>query len=180
VVQGTVLAVLAAVLVGALLAGTGRPPGRRGHHGHPVAARHASCPLTSVRRPHRPEDADALQVLHAWDRHRAAAYAAGSGQELQRLYTVGSAAGAADLRLLSGYRSRGWRVTGMRTQLLAVTVTRRRAGLWALRVTDRLERAVAVRDGRRVPLPRDAASTRLLTMTRAGDGRWRVVAVADG
>lgn len=121
----------------------------------------------------------ALSLLHAWDARRASAYASGSIARLHDLYVPGSEAGAADSHLLASYRSRGFRVVGMRTQVLALTVLQRRADRWTLRVTDRLHRAVAVRAGRRVPLPRDRASIRVLTLVRSADRRWRVSTVVE-
>jgi hypothetical protein len=121
----------------------------------------------------------ALRTLRAWDRSRARAYATGSPARLRRLYVVGSTAGAADLRLLDAYRSRGLRVLGMRTQVLALAVLEARPDRWALRVTDRLARAVAVQGGRRLDLPRDRSSTRVITLMRGADARWRVSSVSD-
>lgn len=124
-------------------------------------------------------DAPAVAVLRSWDRRRAAAYAAGSPARLRALYVPGAAAGASDVRLLEGYRSRGWRVAGMRMQVLAVTVLDGRGDRWRVRVTDRLADAAAVRRGERVPLPRDRASTRVVTLTRLPDGTWRVAGVTE-
>jgi hypothetical protein len=45
-------------------------------------------------------------------------------------------------------------------------------------VTDRLAHAVAVGHGTRVPLPRDAASTRRVVLRRVA-GEWRVAVVRD-
>ncbi len=120
-----------------------------------------------------------LQVLHRWDARRSRAYAAGSVAGLRALYVPGSAAGRADVRLLRAYAARGYRVRGLRMQVLAVTVLSRRPGRWRLRVTDRLARAVAVRDGARTVLPRDQASTRVVALVRGTDGRWRVAAVRE-
>ena len=134
----------------------------------PDAQPRLAAPSTST-------DLPAAAVLRAWDLRRAAAYAAGSPGRLRGLYARG--AGASDVRLLEGYRSRGWRVVDMRMQVLALAVTSRQPDRWRLRVTDRLARAVAVRAGERVPLPRDRASTRVVTLVRGGDGVWRVAAV---
>lgn len=121
----------------------------------------------------------ALLFLHDWDARRADAYATGSSEALRDLYVVGSAAGAADLRLLERYRSRGVRVTDLRMQVLDLAVTERLPDRWTLRVTDRLAGAVAVHATQRTPLPRDTSSTHLVTLLRGGDGRWRVSAVAS-
>jgi hypothetical protein len=117
----------------------------------------------------------AAAVLRSWDRRRAAAYAAGSPDRLAALYVRD--AGVADVRLLERYRSRGWRVVGLRMQVLALSVVGRGPGRLRLRVTDRLASAVAVRAKQRVALPRDRAGTRLVTLTRTGGGRWRVASV---
>jgi hypothetical protein len=120
--------------------------------------------------------ARALDVLHRWDSRRAAAYAAGSPGRLSDLYLPGSAAGAADVHLLQRYRDRGLRVVRMRTQVLALVVLERRADRWTLRVTDRLDAAVASRGTSQVRLPRDASSVRVLVLTRSS-GRWRMADV---
>ncbi len=120
------------------------------------------------------ETAAALEVLRDWDSRRADAYAGGSLETLRDLYVPGSTAGAADLRLLRLYRSRGLRVAGLRMQLLAVAVTARRPDRWTLRVTDRLAGGVAVHGSQRAPLPRDTTGTEVVTLVRGGDGRWRL------
>src|SRR4051794_20102232 len=127
----------------------------------------------------RGTSAAALRMLRGWDRRRAEAYAGGSPTRLRDLYVAGSGAGAADLRLLAAYRSRGARVVGMRTQVIALAVLDTRRDRWALRVTDRLARAVAVRAGRRRELPRDSSSTRVIRLVRGPDDRWRVSSVRD-
>ena len=123
-------------------------------------------------------DLPAAAVLRSWDRRRAAAYAAMAPGRLRALYVRG--AGASDVHLLERYRSRGWRVLGMRMQVLALAVTSRDADGLRVRVTDRLADAVAVRPGERVRLPRDRAGTRTVTLLRGSDGVWRVAAVRAG
>lgn len=122
-------------------------------------------------------DAVALRVLHGWDARRATAWSSGSPRRLGELYVPGSGAGSDDVRLLERYRARGFRVVAMATQVLALSVVAGGDDRWTLRVTDRLERAVAVRAGERTRLPRDGASTRVLTLMRSGDGRWRMAGV---
>jgi hypothetical protein len=122
-------------------------------------------------------DLPAARLLRSWDERRSAAYAAGSEPRLRDLYVAGSAAGASDVRLLRAYRARGFRVVGMRMQVLALRVQERGADRVRVQVTDRLDRAVAVRAGRRVVLPRDTPDTRVLTLVRGPDGSWRVAAV---
>jgi hypothetical protein len=124
-------------------------------------------------------NAPGVDVLHRWDRRRARAYAAGDDRALVALYVPGSTAGERDARVMGEYRRRGFRVVGMRMQILAVRVLAHRPGRWRLRVTDRVHEAFAVRDGIRLALPRDQASTRDITLVRAGHGRWRVAAVTD-
>jgi hypothetical protein len=128
---------------------------------------------------HESAAATALALLHDWDARRAGAYAEGSTQGLRDLYAPGSGAGAADVRLLQRYTSRGLRVTGLRMQVLALAVTERSPDRWILRVTDRLAGGVAVHASQRTPLPRDTSTTRVLTLVRGGDSRWRVSAVAE-
>lgn len=115
-------------------------------------------------------------MLRAWDEARAAAYAAGSVASLRELYAAG--AGASDVRLLRSYLRRGYRVEGMRMQLLAVRVLDREPGAWLLRVTDRLAGGEAVGRGERLPLPRDRADTRTVRLKHGEDGGWRVVSVS--
>jgi hypothetical protein len=125
----------------------------------------------------RPADVPVVALLRRWDERRAAAYASGSPRRLADLYVAGSGAGAADLGVLRGYRARGWRVTGMRMQLLAVRVLERDPRRVVVDVTDRLDGAVAVRRGHRLVLPRDRSSSRRITLVRAADGQWRVAVV---
>lgn len=114
----------------------------------------------------------AADVLRAWDAARARAWAVGDVAALRDLYV--DRAGVADVRLLRRYADRGLRVEGLTTQLLAVTVLEHAPGRWRLRVTDRLAGGVAVRDGRRVRLPRDEPDTHVVVLTREEGGRWRV------
>jgi len=123
-------------------------------------------------------DDPALDVLHAWDARRSDAYAAGSVRALRDLYVAGSAAGRRDVQVLASYRARGYVVRGLRMQVLAVRVCDRATDRWRIEVTDRLTGGVAVRADERIPLPRDAASTRVLTLVRSPDERWRVVSVS--
>jgi hypothetical protein len=119
----------------------------------------------------------AADVLHDWDARRAAAYDAGSTRRLRALYAPGSAAGRSDVRVLRGYRARGLRVTGLRMQVLALRVLTEEPGLLRVRVADRVTGTVLVAGRRRVALPRDRVSDRVLTLRRGPDGRWRMVGV---
>lgn len=120
--------------------------------------------------------APAVDVLREWDVSRARAYTEGDAKTLRSLYSAGSVAGTTDVRLLRAYAGRGLRVEGMRMQILAVDVLGHSEGRLRLRVTDRLDGAVAVGNGARVALPRDQASTRVVTLFLRG-GAWRVAAV---
>lgn len=117
-----------------------------------------------------------VAVLHDWDQRRAVAWAAGDPAALRRLYEPGSRAGAADLAMLQAWRERGLRVVGMRMQLLSVSVRVDTGRRLVLVVSDRLASAVAVGDGVRRPLPRDAVSTRRLVLVRIA-GEWRMAQV---
>ncbi|MDQ3615249.1 MAG: hypothetical protein M3393_01205 [Actinomycetota bacterium] len=121
----------------------------------------------------------AVAVLHAWDAQRSGAYAHADLAALRGLYTVGSRAGTTDVALLRDYLGRGLRVKGLRMQLLAVEVVSSDPRRWRLRVTDRLHAGLVVdRRGRRVVLPRDQATTRIMTLRRvSGDAGWKVSAV---
>lgn len=118
----------------------------------------------------------ALAVLHAWDRRRARAWAAGDVPALRDLYARGSRAGAADARLLRRYLDRGLRVRGMTEQVLAARVVEAAPGRLRLSVVDRLAAAEACGTTGCLRLPRDHASQHTLTLVRSG-GRWRVAAV---
>jgi acetyl esterase/lipase len=122
------------------------------------------------------EEAPALAVLRAWDVRRAAAWAMGDEEALRRLYTPDSAAGRRDVLMLRSWVERGLRVRGMRMQVLAVRVRQQRTDRVVLLVTDRLAGAVATGRGLRTVLPRDAASTRVLTLRLLG-GSWRMGSV---
>ena len=177
-----VVAVLALAAGGlAWWAGTSAPPGAApaavtsggaGLGSGPVDEPASEAVVAAPARSHT-----AVEVLRRWDRARAGAYAAGDMTRLRSLYVRGSPAGTADAGVLRSYLRRGLRVDGMRMQLLAVRVLGHAPRRWRLRVTDRLHGAVAVdRAGERVALPRDQASTRVVTLVRRG-GRWKVAAV---
>jgi len=121
--------------------------------------------------------ATAVDVLRGWDLSRARAYADGDAAALRSLYVAGSVAGTRDAQLLRSYAGRGLRVEEMKMQILAVDVLAHSQGRWRLRVTDRLHAAVAVGDDGRIALPRDEASTRVVTMVLRA-GIWKVASVA--
>ncbi len=115
-----------------------------------------------------------VRVLRAWDVRRSRAYARADGAALADLYVAGSRTGAADRTVLRGYRERGLRVTGMRTQVLAARVVSESEHRITLLVTDVLVDAVAGDGGRgRWALPHDRPSTRRVVLVR-DLGSWRV------
>jgi hypothetical protein len=144
-----------------------------------LALTHRSPHVTRAPAARASTTAAALAMLDDWDARRADAYAAASADGLRDLYVPGSGAGTADLRLLGRYQARGLRVIDLHMQVLGLAVTERRPDRWTLRVTDRLAGAVAVHGEQRTPLPRDTASTHVVTLLRGGDGRWRVARVAS-
>lgn len=124
-----------------------------------------------------PPEVPAAAVLHAWDARRAQAWASGDPAALRRLYTAGSPAGRIDRAMLRSWHDRGLRVVGLRTQLLSLVVRAWSGGRLEVVVTDRVAGGVAVGAGVRVPLPRDAASTRTVVLRRVA-GEWRVSSVS--
>lgn len=125
-------------------------------------------------------DARAVDVLRAWDRARAAAWADGDAAALAELYVRGSTAGEQDVAMLRRWTERGLRVHGMRMQVLRVDVRTRSERRLVLWVTDRLTGAVAVRgsDDTTWRLPADRADTRRLVFRRTA-GSWRLASSYD-
>jgi len=119
---------------------------------------------------------EAVEVLRAWQRRRAAAWAAGDVVGLRGLY-VDRAAARPDVRLLRLWLRRGLVVEGMAHQLLAHRVLEERNALVRVSVTQRLVGAtVRLADGRQVPLPRTRPERRDVTLVRT-DGEWRVLRI---
>jgi hypothetical protein len=115
-----------------------------------------------------------LRVLRGWDARRSRAYARADVAGLGDLYVPGSRTGASDRAVLRGYRDRGLRVSGMRTQLLGAQVLHDSERRITVLVTDVLLDAVADDGGgRRWALPQDRASLRRVLLVRH-DGTWRV------
>jgi hypothetical protein len=137
------------------------------------------APVASDPEAHPGVESPAVRVLAAWDARRADAWARGDAAALRGLYVAGSRAGAADARLLLDYRRRGLRVVGLRMQLLAVEVLHASTREILLRVTDRVAAAEAVGARTRTRLPRDRPSTRVVSLRRGSDRRWRVESVSD-
>lgn len=125
----------------------------------------------------RGELATAAAVLASWDARRAAAWAADDPVALRGLYAARSRAAAADLRLLARWRDAGWRVTDLRSQVLAVTVVRATDDRMLLRVVDRVAggRVVGRAGEAAAPLPGTTAVARLVDLRRRGP-TWQVAA----
>lgn len=117
-------------------------------------------------------------VLAAWDARRARAWSRGDAASLRALYVAGSAAGAADVRLLRRYAARGLRVEGLQTQVLDLEVLEETPDRLRLLVTDRLVGGLAVGRGARARLPRDRPTTRQVVLVRAGR-TWLVRSVGE-
>ena len=118
----------------------------------------------------------AIEVLRDWDARRSRAWARGDVEGLRRLYAPRSRSGRHDRAALASYVDRGLRVTGLRSQLLAVEVDRQTGRRLVLRVNDRVTSAVARGRGRSVVLPRDEPSSWRVVMRRVA-GEWRVAGV---
>ena len=127
----------------------------------------------------RAEAVAALAILRRWDQRRSSAYASGDTRALRRLYAAGSAAGAADVRLLRSYTARHLVVEGMHMQVVDLRVLHEERGRMVLWVQDRLAGAEAVAKNARSALPADRPDTRILTLVRLG-GRWVLSAVRPG
>jgi hypothetical protein len=170
-------AVACALVVATLVVVVARPdPAPRPRLTDPVGAASPPAPPRSAPQPARTGPA---AVLAAWDERRSAAWAEGDARALEALYVAGSGAGAADVRLLRDYRSRGLRVEGMTTQVLTLRVAARSPGRrLVLVVVDRVVGARAVGSGGPVTLPVDRPSTRRVVLVRTG-GAWRVAAARD-
>jgi hypothetical protein len=120
--------------------------------------------------------ARALAVLHAWDRHRARAWATGDPAALSRLYAPGSATGARDVGDLRLWVRRGVRVLGLRQQVASFRVAARTRRRLVVAVTERTVDGVAVGHGRRFAIPVSGWTRHRIGMVRAGS-RWRVAEV---
>ena len=139
---------------------------------HPVDASAAA----TAERLTGPALSRALVVLRAWDERRAQAWAAGDVAALSRLYVTGSAAGAADVRLLQRYLRRDVTVPGIRMQVLRASVVVDRPRRVVVRVTERLASREARVGSRVVRLPHDSADVHVVDLRRVGSS-WRVAAV---
>jgi hypothetical protein len=164
-------AVAAACVVATLVVGVARPDPAPEVPGGAAADRR----MTSGAAGSAPGPA---AVLAQWDGRRAAAWASGDPRRLRSLYAAGSRTGDADVRLLRHYVSRGLRVEGLTTQVLALEVVRRSSRRLVLDVTDRISGGAAVGGTTPVALPADRASSRRVVLVRPGE-RWLVAEVLD-
>lgn len=122
----------------------------------------------------RPE-VGAAQILHDWDVRRSAAWASGDVAALRSLYVPGSAAGRSDVAMLRAWHARGMRVSGMRMQLLSVSVRSASERRLVLDVVDRVAGGVVRPVGGALPVDRPTSHTVVL---RRVEGEWRMVAVS--
>jgi hypothetical protein len=120
----------------------------------------------------------AIDVLHEWDRRRAAAYAEGDVRALARLYAPRSTAARADVALLRAYLRRGLTVDSLTMQVFSVQVLTRRDGELTMRVVDRIAGGNVIGRSRCKPMPRDFPARHEMELHRVG-GDWRVARVAD-
>lgn len=117
------------------------------------------------------------QVLGQLDAVRSRAFASSDPTDLRSVYVAGSRALARDRAALGAYDRRGLTLHAADLALLDVRVQRRRADRVRLRVVDRLRSTTAVTaGGRRLRLPVDRPTARLVTLART-DAGWRVAAV---
>ncbi len=115
------------------------------------------------------------RVLARLDRLRSRAFERLRPALLQRVYVSGSALLRRERAVLDDYRDRGVRLLGVRlrsTELRVVSFGRNRV---TVRVVERLGPTRAVVGSRRVRLPVDAPTSRVLRLMRGGAG-WRIAA----
>ncbi|MCH1867469.1 hypothetical protein [Nocardioides sp. CFH 31398] len=168
VLASAVLVAAAVVVTGVVSSSTSEAVPRYASADAPVAS--PEDPLDVPRGP------DGLDMLRAFDEARSRAWAEGDPAALERLYAPGSAAGAADVAMLTRYAERGLRVEGLRTQVLSAEVRRATPVRRVLAVTDRVVGG-AVTDGQTSEaLPVDAATTHRMTW-RLVDGDWLLTSV---
>jgi hypothetical protein len=114
-------------------------------------------------------------VLARLDRLRSRAFQRLRPALLQRVYLSGSALLRRERAVLDDYRDRGVRLLGVRlrsTELRVVSFGRNRV---TVRVVERLGPTRALVGSRRVRLPVDAPTSRVLRLMRGGAG-WRIAA----
>lgn len=134
----------------------------------------ATTPRRTPPRPDVPTSAAirVAEILRAWDRRRAAAWARGEPAGLARLYTPGSRTGAGDVADLRRWRDRGLRVVGLRQQVAGIGLRRHTRGHLVLTVTERTVDGIAV-GRRRTALPVSGWETHVISL-RHVHGRWLV------
>ena len=120
---------------------------------------------------------EGLDVLHDWDARREAALVASDPGQLRRLYTPGSSAGRADVRLLRAYALRGFVVRRLETQVFAVRALRTTPRRITLRVFDRVAGGAVSSAGTRRRLASTGPAPRDVTFQRRGGG-WVVSEVS--
>jgi hypothetical protein len=154
------------------------PDQRQGEGVHVLAVLFTLGSLLSPPQPGEPrvDLMAASTVLHAWDARRESAWAASDAGALRSLYVRGSAAGAADVRLLRAYDARGLVVRRIVTQVFALRVLRRDSTHLTLRVVDRVAGGVVggVVGGRRTrPLGTTGPVVRVVVLRRVAR-EWKV------
>lgn len=164
-ILGTLCALLIVAMASSHWSGVGAAQSRR----EPSVAA-ASTPAARAA-------ADPLAELRAWDRRRAAAWAATDPVALQRLYRQGSVAGAKDVALLRRYRREGWRVEGLTPQIVRAAIVGRSAQARVVELRDRLPTATLISStGRREPTAATPLRWRQVLLCRVA-GRWVVAEV---
>lgn len=117
------------------------------------------------------------RVLGRLDDRRTRALRDADRSALAAVYAPGSAVLARDRATLGAYQRSGLRLRGAELALLEVRVLGREPDRVRLRVVDRLGGTSAVTPaGRGLPLPRDRATERVVTLVRTAAG-WRIGAV---
>ena len=126
-----------------------------------------------------PAKLPAREVLRAWDRRRAAAWAAQDPAALARIYLPRAEAGRRDVALLRRWTDRGVRVTRLQPQVLALRVVEATDRRLVVEVTDRLGVVEPVTGGVAIDLPTDRATSRRIELRRepGARSRWRVASV---
>ncbi len=174
-----VTAITVTTIVAAALAAV--PPADVSAHGSPDAAdrvRPADRPAVAVPDPSTATPLYAAAVLRSWDRRRAAAWARADTAALSSLYDLGSRTGERDVHHLARWRSRGFRVVGLRQQVAALIVRRQAERRLVLTVTERTVGGVALGHHRRTALPTSAWARHRVVLRRV-HGRWLVEEVSQ-
>jgi len=115
------------------------------------------------------------RVLDRLDRLRSRAFERLRPSMLRRVYRCGSAVLRHERAVLDDYRDRGVRLLGVRLRLTDVRLLSASASKVTVRVVERLGSTSAVVGPRRVQLPVDAPTSRLLHLVRSAGG-WRIAA----